>query len=404
MIAYHKNTNILSKVSEIMKLRVPNYYKKFRCIASACEDTCCAGWDVVIDDETYASYQTMEGPFGERLRSKMVVDQDGDHIFILDGDRCPFLNTSNLCDIHKEKGEAYLSYTCMQFPRYTEEFMGLKEMGISLSCPEAARIILKNDEGIWFEFIEESLDDEFQDDDKDILEVFLQCRETIFHILEMSELPFRVSTAIVLKFVEELQEYIDFGELDELNQVVKKFNKSSYIKGLLKKITSLETEKSVKYKDVQSYFKTYNDLEHINEHDPLRLAKILEMFWKNDEDQDYYLNKHKEFNEKYPETTESFKKILVYFIYRYFMKSFYDYDMSSKTKVAIMSTVMIKELVVARWIENNLFCEADLVEISQSYSKDIEHLVKNIETLETIFESQEVYAVDQIINTLLVEF
>ena len=23
----------------------PHYYRKFQCIASECEDTCCAGWD-----------------------------------------------------------------------------------------------------------------------------------------------------------------------------------------------------------------------------------------------------------------------------------------------------------------------------------------------------------------------
>ena len=81
---------------KIMKIRVPSYYKEFNCIASDCEDTCCSGWDVVIDQETYEGYQVMEGSFGEKLRNKMVVDQDGDHIFILDGVRCPFLNNKNV--------------------------------------------------------------------------------------------------------------------------------------------------------------------------------------------------------------------------------------------------------------------------------------------------------------------
>ena len=27
-----------------MEIRYPNYYKKFHCIAGACPDTCCAGW------------------------------------------------------------------------------------------------------------------------------------------------------------------------------------------------------------------------------------------------------------------------------------------------------------------------------------------------------------------------
>lgn len=40
-----------------MKIRVPSYFKDFKCIASECEDTCCAGWEIVIDQETYNCYQ-----------------------------------------------------------------------------------------------------------------------------------------------------------------------------------------------------------------------------------------------------------------------------------------------------------------------------------------------------------
>lgn len=30
----------------------PDYYKKFRCIADKCPDTCCSDWQIVIDDES----------------------------------------------------------------------------------------------------------------------------------------------------------------------------------------------------------------------------------------------------------------------------------------------------------------------------------------------------------------
>ena len=32
-----------------MKNIYPSYYKKFRCVADKCPDTCCAGWEVVVD-------------------------------------------------------------------------------------------------------------------------------------------------------------------------------------------------------------------------------------------------------------------------------------------------------------------------------------------------------------------
>ena len=137
-----------------MKVRVPNYFNEFKCIASECEDTCCAGWEIVIDDETHKRYEKVEGEFGEILRSK-IVKSDGENIFLLNNGNCSFLNEKKMCEIYINLGEDHLCYTCQQFPRYTEEFLDLKEVGLSLSCPEAARIILRKAENTTFNLSEE---------------------------------------------------------------------------------------------------------------------------------------------------------------------------------------------------------------------------------------------------------
>ena len=49
-----------------MKIRTPEYYKDFKCIAGACTDTCCAGWDVDVDEKSYDYYKTVAGSFGQR--------------------------------------------------------------------------------------------------------------------------------------------------------------------------------------------------------------------------------------------------------------------------------------------------------------------------------------------------
>ena len=43
-----------------MILRVPEYYEKFSCIASRCKDSCCAGWEIDIDEDSYAYYNSVE--------------------------------------------------------------------------------------------------------------------------------------------------------------------------------------------------------------------------------------------------------------------------------------------------------------------------------------------------------
>ena len=39
-----------------MLCTIPDYYKEFSCIAGDCEDTCCAGWQIVIDEKSKRRY------------------------------------------------------------------------------------------------------------------------------------------------------------------------------------------------------------------------------------------------------------------------------------------------------------------------------------------------------------
>ncbi|MGL4737471.1 MAG: flagellin lysine-N-methylase [Cellulosilyticaceae bacterium] len=385
-----------------MKISVPSYFKDFKCIAADCEDTCCAGWGIVIDEQTHHTYQNVEGEFGEKVRSKIVQDQDGDNVFVLNGENCPFLNQNNLCDIYTELGEKSLCYTCRQYPRYMEEFLDRREMGISLSCPEAARVILRNQEVTAFELSEDEVvagpDDRI---DESALEVFLLCRNIIVSIIERTDLSVEVRAGIVLLFVQEIQDKIDFDEMDEIKYIIEDYQKTSTIEELVKDLAQYQGNEHIKYHNVHAYFKTYKDLEHIHANDPLELGKAFEKFWQSEADQAFYREQHQAFNQYYKENSYQFKNILVYFIFRYFMKSVFDYDLSAKIKLAIISTIMIKELAVVRWIDKGEFTEADLVDISHMYSKDVEHLEQNIEALQEIFETEEIYEVDQIIMTLM---
>ena len=86
-----------------MKIRVPNYYKNFKCIGAECTDTCCAGWEVVIDDKSYKYYKKVPGDFGQRLKATMIATNENS--FVLQNGNCPFLNEMKLCDIYTELGK-----------------------------------------------------------------------------------------------------------------------------------------------------------------------------------------------------------------------------------------------------------------------------------------------------------
>ncbi len=459
-----------------MKVRVPNYFNEFKCIASECEDTCCAGWEIVIDDETHKRYEKVEGEFGEILRSK-IVKSDGENIFLLNNGNCSFLNEKKMCEIYINLGENHLCYTCQQFPRYTEEFLDLKEVGLSLSCPEAARIILRKAENTTFNLSEEdnceneikeeveddlslsceninssncdlckssnlrdsennkffnlsesenrecfdlknredsecsnSEVDSFTDDedcfdegiDEEVLSEFLECRNIVFNIIERNDLDLGTKAALALEFVKEVQNKIDLGDMDEIPELMEEYRDENFINTLIEELEDFKGKESIKHKNLCEYLNVYKSIKHINSNDPLGLEKALKCFEGNEE---FYLRKHKEFNEYYKENLYKFKNILVYFIFRYFMKAIFDYDVSAKIKLAIISTLMIKELAVVRFIENNNeFTEEDMVEVSRIYSKDIEHSDENIENLQEIFETEEIFEVDEILPMLMNDF
>lgn len=50
-----------------MEYVYPDYYRQFTCIGGKCPDTCCAGWEIVIDDKTLEKYKKYPGGFGNRL-------------------------------------------------------------------------------------------------------------------------------------------------------------------------------------------------------------------------------------------------------------------------------------------------------------------------------------------------
>ena len=77
----------------------PDFYRRFRCIANRCEDSCCKDWDIDIDSATEAFYQTVQGSLGDKLRCKLVTDEYGERVFKTENGRCPFWNDDMLCDI-----------------------------------------------------------------------------------------------------------------------------------------------------------------------------------------------------------------------------------------------------------------------------------------------------------------
>lgn len=129
----------------------PEYFRNFYCEGSNCPDSCCIGWDVAIDLETYEKYQRCQDEILSPLFRKHVAlnhktigtSQHIPHALVqMEQQVCPFLTDKKLCLIQKRWDEQALSLTCATYPRVLNAIDGGLERSLCISCPKAAKIIL----------------------------------------------------------------------------------------------------------------------------------------------------------------------------------------------------------------------------------------------------------------------
>ena len=152
-----------------MKIRKPEYYDSFQCIGSACRDTCCAGWEIEIDEESAERYKRVTGELGERLRASITETEEEIYFNLQAGRRCPFLNKENLCDLILDQGEEILCEICREHPRHYQWFGDYTEVGLGLCCEEAARLLFRTKGKLTF-----ILEEEQEESDENLEELLVK--------------------------------------------------------------------------------------------------------------------------------------------------------------------------------------------------------------------------------------
>ena len=230
-----------------MKYVAPSYYRDFECIASACRHSCCVGWEVDVDEGALALYGEMTHPYAEKIRDS--IDTGGTPHFRLDArERCPHLAENGLCNIITECGEQSLCLICRDHPRYRNFYEGVTELGLGLSCEEAARLALENTSGF---LVSESED----------MSCATYYREYPSELFSEEEIPLAEEKKRLLELVEDAS--VSLSELDSaLLGIALDF---SELKELYLSLEALDGEwkgriESLSAEDFDSKFQIYGDL------------------------------------------------------------------------------------------------------------------------------------------------
>ncbi len=373
-----------------MKITVPDYYKDFKCIAGDCEDTCCAGWQVDVDDASYAYYKTITGPFGDRLHSVMVDGVKGGEgqFRIREDGRCPFLNDNNLCDLYAELGEDALCVTCDQYPRYTCEFGNYRETGIALSCKTAAELILKDDRTPGF--VQSENDESFfglNNIDGMLFLTLKKARQKAYSIVWDRKYTIWERMEQLLVYAEGLQKNIKKSA--RLAEYVAEYHvKDSFAE------KKLSAKQEIKY--YHSIWKYYMKQVIIKKEWPMLVKDIQENLYLGE-----YESDTKAFAEYYKNREYEYENLITYFIYRYFLKAVFDYDVLTKVKMGIVSVLLIRQCDIGRWLSaDRELTFKEQVDICHLYSREVEHSEENFAALCRIFKSKKEFSIKNLINLI----
>lgn len=423
-----------------MRYTKPHYYDAFACLAGDCPDTCCAGWQICIDENSLKRYAQVGGSIGSRVANSIDWEEG---TFLQHGRDCAFLNEEKLCDLYMELGPDFLCDTCRMYPRHVEEFDGLREMTLSLSCPEAARMILTCKEPVrMISWETEEEDDSFEDGEMDYL-FFTRledAREVIVSILQDRRFEVEVRMEKVLSLAEEMQRCVEDGVEYEMDDLLERYREEWQVqtisqaemipqvkkKSQVETIPQVKTISQVQVKTIsQVQVKTISRMQGIpqakgskcDEPRTVRYERccqeyaillqmerlrpewddVLQQMWNllyADGEAAYqeiccafdaFLGESSEREQLRQQIGE---QLMLFFIQTYFCGAVYDGEIAAKVRLADFSVRWIQELVLSRWVENRrlgrmtLLSMEEVIELAWCYAREVEHSDVNLEILE----------------------
>lgn len=375
-----------------MKVRYPDHYKKFQCIAGACPDTCCAGWEIAVDpvsEERYRDAQKQlkktKPEFARKLKKYV---QNG---YIISEDvTCPFLNRDGLCEMYIELGPDSLCHTCKRHPRHMEDYGDLHEVMLLMSCPEAARLILEENDGGFYTRELPERHGNMDGIDEELLEILLEARDVIWKVTKSQVIQDHVKVqgevsspesvmAFSLALAHDIQRRLANEEYEAVRTVIRRYGKEGALAQFLSQWIGRGDRKAL----MDDFRQEFVQMDTICREWPKLLencGKTVNEIFVN---MDVYEEKWKEFQEQNPHLTNGWMYVFRYFLYSFMLSALYDNDVLTKIKMAVLCTIQIMELDFADWMEEKVpdrilhcYALARQVENSDENRRSLEHFLK----------------------------
>lgn len=303
--------------------------------------------------------------------------------------RCAFLNDENLCDLYTALGRDHLCRTCRRYPRHIEEFEGVRELTLSLSCPEVTKILMQHTEPVTFQRAETKRWETYGEDfDLLLYSALCDAREVILHILQDRTLADGVRERLVYGIAHDMQRRIDRGELFACQEVLEKYQREAARQFAAKRMHEGGADAGRSFVAAKENFRGLFQLELLRQEWDVQLLEVEQFLFLGHTAREYTLvtaDFRSWLAENYPVWEIQKEQLLVYFVSTYFCGAVYDGQVLSKIKMALLSAEAIEEILKARWLKNGRQLDGeDVIDVVYRYSREVEHSDENLKKIETL--------------------
>lgn len=396
-----------------MRYRVPMYYSGFGCIGAECEDTCCRGWQIGIDEASYDYYRQVPGAFGRRLRENIRPEE---RTFSLNGRNCAFLNQEGLCDIYRELGKDKLCRTCRTYPRHMEDYGELREVMLSLSCPEAARVILGDDSQGASRLIEKKIRERSerersQDPDPELLACLLEARKTMLCLLKDRSVGIYERMAMILSYAHDLQHHMDRIRKSEdphpalrrrywFRRLSKRYLSQRAAVQFVNRLEPFRNQGKERQNRISAWMREAQELEPVISRWDKKQGRICTGLYHRYSGE-AYRKLERTFEEEAMALEQEWENLFWYFIYTYLLGACYDEDLYSKVKFAVFSVMIIREWCLFQYRKTGRIRREELTAAAYRYSREVENSDQNLETLEQLFRENPLFRLKSMLTVLV---
>lgn len=371
-----------------MKVLKPFYYDDFKCTANECIDNCCSNWKIEIDEKTYKKYKKLKGEGGKKINSNISRKRSNSNYLQygkinLKNNKCSLLSEDGLCTIHGSLGEDYLCNTCRVYPREIKKYGEIYERNLSISCPEVARYIIKCKDNFSFNLEDEKLSDLDKDYivnnkyNEKLYNILWDTRSLAMEIIQFKEIEIWKRISFFKMLTDKVQNIINEKQYDNYEEVLNNFREQVTNINVINSLDKISLIPEVKVKFIQSALQVRANNGLNNDKFISLIIEYNELFDKNIDfknNVEKVIEKEKEFNIYLKEQENIIENLLIYLIYKYFMKSLYTKDLNAEVNNIILSYAMMKMLLLSRYNKNNKkLNEEDFVEVFYLFSREIEH-------------------------------